>query len=775
MFCCLLAAEAILAAVIFFFFYFRQVDYSYTAADLKTEAAYQTAVQGHAVDGSMEGKERAVITPKMSLNNGVYLVDVNYRLQISGSGSSNNARAWSIPMDVEDKGRYTVDADENSFTDYGQTMTYRFYVHEHSTDVSVHNYISDDMNGMLSIDKITIHYLNLKSALYYMFRVLFGLLLADAVIYILWIRKTESAEWFSKNGLTLAAFAGVLFIVEIPMMMDYIDHGHDLLFHCYRIQELAEGLESGMFPVKIQPGWMNGYGYATGVFYGDFLLYIPAAAYICGFPLHFCYKFYILLVNCLTIGTSFYASLKIAGSRKAAIICSTVYTLSVYRLGDLYTRAAVGEYSSMVFLPLIILGLWYIYSDQTSFAHRDIDRMPAMKKQGGAVNAWLILALGITGVMESHVLTMFMIMEFCVLFFLFMWRKTFRKETILQLLKAVLATLLLNLFFIVPFIDYYLNHKLLNSDVINTLENTTGYLAMIFATRFNAVGEDTFMPLSVGYASGIIIVLVFYMLCRGTFGKQWKTVLKLLILTGISVWMCTNLFPYRFISQHLKLLYGILEKMQFPWRFLAITQTLVFCIAAIGARYAIEKLNSERVMFIGVFICLIVGYQALEFSGSFLYGSRLRIYYTSIKMVGLTDTFQEAGKEYVLYGSDVEEFKNSQLILSDPEEMKAEIIGRKGISIEASVSNPDDKEQYVEFPLQNYKGYRAVDQNGARLNVSNGENNRISVAVSPGYQGNVKVYFAEPWYWRLSEIISLLFTVWIIAAVIRNRSRIPSV
>ena len=37
--------------------------------------------------------------------------------------------------------------------------------------------------------------------------------------------------------------------------------------------------------------------------------------------------------------------------------------------------------------------------------------------------------------------------------------------------------------------------------------------------------------------------------------------------------------------------------------------------------------------------------------------------------------------------------------------------------------------QFVEFPLFNYPGYRAFDQNGVRLPVETGTNNRIRVPI----------------------------------------------
>ena len=90
--------------------------------------------------------------------------------------------------------------------------------------------------------------------------------------------------WIKKNALLAAGLLALLFVAELPMTMNYLPKGYDLRFHYYRIYTIAEGIRDGMFPVKIQPEWFNGYGYATGIYYGDILLYIPAF-YIClAFP-----------------------------------------------------------------------------------------------------------------------------------------------------------------------------------------------------------------------------------------------------------------------------------------------------------------------------------------------------------------------------------------------------------------------------------------------------------------------------------------------------------
>ena len=55
------------------------------------------------------------------------------------------------------------------------------------------------------------------------------------------------------------------------------------------------------------------------------------------------------------------------------------------------------------------------------------------------------------------------------------------------------------------------------------------------------------------------------------------------------------------------------------------------------------------------------------------------------------------------------------------------------------------------------------------MTLTEAEDHRVSVEIPQGFAGTVKVYFSEPWYWRLSEIISLM-TLLAMAAYVRKET-----
>ena len=79
-----------------------------------------------------------------------------------------------------------------------------------------------------------------------------------------------------------------------------------------------------------------------------------------------------------------------AGDLNVGFVGSVIYTLSIWRLNDVYIRAAAGEYAAMAFLPLIVLGFFQLFSDEEEKRKR---------------RTFIYLVLGYFGVIQTHMLT----------------------------------------------------------------------------------------------------------------------------------------------------------------------------------------------------------------------------------------------------------------------------------------------------------------------------------------------------------------------------------
>ena len=245
----------------------------------------------------------------------------------------------------------------------------------------------------------------------------------------------------------------------------------------------------------------------------------------------------------LTIGNSYLCFKTVSKDKYIALFGTVVYSSFLHRLVALYTRAALGAFTGLAFLPLVLLGLWAIYYGEDKEYKR----------------GWLFLVIGATGIIESHLLGTLMTVLFVVIFILFSLKQTFRKRTVLALGKAVLGCIMANLFYIVPFLDTYRSMTLAVDDYTGNkpLYYNSAFLSQLFSTSYNAIAdvkEDLSgmlqdMPMSVGPVSGLVILAAVCYLIRyypkdGNTRKENGLLVKLLVLTFLSLWMSTNLFPY---------------------------------------------------------------------------------------------------------------------------------------------------------------------------------------------------------------------------------------
>ena len=211
-----------------------------------------------------QGKNRRIITPDLSMRRGVYAVSVDY-VTDTRSHSSEGCHSQAV---CEDEYPW-IRSESVMLTDRSVNAEYFVYVAKDNTDVKIKNIMDDKCSAQVQIQSITVTYLKGRSALRdgAVLLMLFGL--ADLVLYLYLFRRQAAALWIRKNYLVALGFVVLLFLTQLPMTMNYVPKGYDMRFHYYRIYTIAEGLRDGSFPVKIQPEWFNGYGYATGVFYGD--------------------------------------------------------------------------------------------------------------------------------------------------------------------------------------------------------------------------------------------------------------------------------------------------------------------------------------------------------------------------------------------------------------------------------------------------------------------------------------------------------------------------
>ena len=226
--------------------------------------------------------------------------------------------------------------------------------------------------------------------------------------------------------------------VSFPFLGENLLAGHDIFFHLERIYGLATGLDGESFPVKNYGGFMNGYGYPVGFFYPDLFLYPPALLYRWGIPLTVSYKILGVAMNVAAFFVARFAFVRLLKDEYAGSIVAILYGASVYRLINVYPRAALGEALAMTFLPLFLAGLWLMYRRDERY--------------------YLMTAAGFAGIAFSHVISAVMA-AFVFLAVALVCIGSLKKISARRaLVKAALFSFLLTAWFFVPFADFYFEY-----------------------------------------------------------------------------------------------------------------------------------------------------------------------------------------------------------------------------------------------------------------------------------------------------------------------------
>ena len=568
----------------------------------------------------------------------------------------------------------------------------------------------------------------------------------------------------------------IVALVCLPLAAPGIEGrwGQDLGFHLMRIEGIAEGLENGVFPVKMQGLWMEGYGYPVSVYYGDFLLYIPALLRLCGVPVVAAYKIFVALVNLGTGLLALYSFRKIFGDDRVALVCAAAYLTAGYRLLNLYVRAAAGEYCAMMFLPLLAAAVWEIYR-----------RKPAGIRERFSMAT--LLALALSGLIGTHLLTTEMAGVVLLIVGLIFWKRTFSREVFPTLALACGETALLNLYFLVPFLDYYLHVPVYLNRVMEGVKQIQEDGASLFqllafwASPFQRGDASTHLIATPGPLLLAVPVVGLILLFRRKLTRQtllfWLGSLGLLLVS-------TCYFPWDFLAESSRV-GQFLAQVQFPWRyvgpaalFLTLTLGRLFTreLPAERERTGRRLIGAEetqtgktrrrsrslrRLLRVAALLCVL---QSLLFAGQYVRGYE-PVFYSRRQDL---DTCDMGMIEYLRYPTEREELTGEPA--GDGME-RIEIRSRRGTET-VLLCTAGDQGGTVEAPVLNYPGYHVVDEEGNEYNIRDGENNVICFDLPAGFSGEITIRFTEPWYWRAGECLSLATLVVIaVGAVVMRRGR----
>lgn len=572
-----------------------------------------------------------------------------------------------------------------------------------------------------------------------------GILLLDYVGYII----------FEKEKNQLITFA-VLLGVNVPILADYIYKSDDINYHLGRIVAIANSLGNGQFPVRMNQEMILGYGYPSAIFYNPILLYIPALLYMAAVPLFRCYQIYIVCINVGTFYIANYSFGKIVKNKQLGYLGAILYLFAAYRLVNIYNRAAVGEYSAMVFFPLIIYGFWKIYETKRPKLE---DCIPIL--------------IGVTGVLGSHLLSTILVAEAIFVFCLLCWKKTFQLCRLSALLKSLVCIFILNMYWIIPFIQSYSMNIRVNSEG-NTLVGSGLNLIQLLNVFDFLPGQYTnidteYLPMSIGVTCLLSIGLYIYILVNEREQIKGNVALNISIgLGGLFVFFSSNLFPWYVIEQFLGRYANIVKNVQFAWRYMALATPLLILAFLLEIKVMLEVDDKRKII---VIISLVIGLMGISVSQSYT-----QLIENGLKWYVYSETDMAAKKniglgDYLLEGTDLN-LTNRRMVQFDSDKIESAYLSYVNGVSSIEVHNDDGIEHNMDVPIFNYDNYHAVDGKGTYFEIINGENNKIRLKIPPHYEGVIAIYYKEPTMWRICEVMSVFAFMLMGGFIIRTRRKV---
>ncbi len=590
-----------------------------------------------------------------------------------------------------------------------------------------------------------------------------------AGVLFLLFRSEGKKQW---QAWWIMAGAGI--ILTLPYMSSVLMEGDDLSFHLERIMGLAEALQSGQFPVRLNPCFESGYGFSSSMMYPELFLYIPAVLCIGGVSVSTAYKFLLLCINLATAGIGYYSFRRVFDSDKLGLVCALFYLVNPYRLVNMYHRAAVGEALAQVFLPLLFWGVYELVCWD-------------YKK-------WWVCTAAATGIIQSHILSVEMCLIFVALFVVLAiscWWKHERAKRMLAAVKAGVAAAGLNMWFLIPFLDHFRDDNYIRNQATD-MQNSALDVYELFrmAVKYygpyvdKSINRQEFITLGGAVLFGVL-AYCFYLVRNYMSGQKDmlseslesagshtgimtdKRILWIgnmsLGLGAISCYLAARCFPWNTVKEH-DWIYQMVGVIQFPWRFL-IFAALFF--SAVMGIVLLELWKDKNQAAAGILVGLAV---FMTFSCMDLYSMK------PVALNGYSDVmdYRNSVMDYYAEDTDVEHiWANGDTVVSD-DTVTVSDYERKGMSISFSYSNAKEGTA-LQFPIYNY-GMHRIYLNGQETEPAADRNHQLTVMIPKGCdEGSCEVRYHEPAVYIIGNLISILTLAGMAGYQLRKRKRLSMV
>lgn len=524
-----------------------------------------------------------------------------------------------------------------------------------------------------------------------------------------------------KNKIYILIIFIIALFTMMPMLTSEFCFGHDTEFHLTNIISLTEQIKNNFLnPSRIVGNIGLNFGYATNIFYSPIVHMVTSYLNVLiNNPI-----ISIKLIHLITLFISglsmFFLSKRLSKSNEIGLVSSIIYMLFPYYTSDIYIREALSESFIFMFLPLILLSLYELFSED-----------------GSIKRFYLLFIFGYVGGMLSHltIMSYFTIIIFIYLIFNF-------KKTIKNLKHFIIASILI--FGITsPFLVGLFEHKLLGS------YNVFKEGVMVQGTWGNALNPLDYINVLKNFGNGEIkyfidiITLILLIITLIKFKKLTNKWYNAVLVFGIIGFiLSTKIFPWDIFPKSFRLI-------QFPWRFETFVSISVSLIAPICLVDFKDKKTSTIFIILSIFLLAQPNLRYAWNGDAKVDINNLNYYncmgwqmeYLPVKTAENIDYFNNRNHDII-----IKENEGSINIIKDDVPY-----------LEFNVET--DKNITIELPRTYYIGYKLIDSNNNEIDIYEGEYGFIEANLS---SGTYILNYTGTSYYNIARIVSLISLILVI-------------
>ena len=508
----------------------------------------------------------------------------------------------------------------------------------------------------------------------------------------------------------------------------------DVPYHMNRVEGIKEGLLAGQFPVRVHAYQMNGFGTLDGIFYPDTFLYFPAFLRLFDVPVEIAYNAYWIFAILFGLLASWYGYAIWLNSVKRGAVAAMIYHSTYWFLWCMWEGP--GSCLAYWFLPMFFASLL------------------CMLTRNDGKRYWTGFVLAFTVIAQAHVVNAIFCLLATLVCCLVFHRRLLEPDRRMDLLKAGVFSVLLNLWRGVPFLYFYrtIDFHLKNA----TTYTQSGYASLQYTTSsLSALADSQFI------LGGPVVLLTLFFLVKHP--REYRIPYLLTVcIVGFLLAMNWSRFPWESIEKMWG--GGALAKLQTPVRFLPLAE--VFLCRYLGT-FVVEFFRGmPRILpaIVGIACCVIGICSTSSFvqpeggripvgnyqKGDYRYVGKLPSY----TIPGDVCTYVQ--EDYIYNDVTFFEMKNRNGTIPGPEDFYSDAyiydIYKQGTT--ALFSYEAAQETSVQLPLFYYPGYVAEDDKGNLLILQEGEHHFMQVVLPQG-SARVQVHYAGLWFLRIFDAVSL--------------------